>query len=773
VRGTLRWIRADLRARRAQACATVAVVAGVVAALVLSAMMLSGTINPWRTLFAKTRGVDVIVYLSDGTPLKPLHTLPGVDAVAAPYEAAPATVDLDGQRLPAELRGAPVTPPSMSAPLVVSGSWLQRPDRRGVVVEASFAAAMHLTPGSLITVDGVDGTTVRMRVTGIADTADQGFYPQWTPGLMWVQVPLLHQVEPVAAETEEVVGLRLADPSPVGVGQVVQEVFDTYNGASESSPVERVITRQEVMDSMASDERLLGLLLALIGIIALVAAPCAIANVTAGRVLIQRQDLAMLKALGFTPGQVIRMLLAEQTALGAMGTVFGLAIAQLATSPLFISPPGGTPVTFAPLPVSWTALIAAGTVGTVAVATAIPAWRAGLVSPAAAVTPSYPQGHLSLLARLALLLKLPPPLVLGTRDAVIRRLPAALTVLGVAIPTVMITIALACWSTVGSFTSDPARVGLAATIRVSPGTLQPGQLTSILARDHQVRAVYPGAEFDTLLPGDNGTFIADAMGTSSRPYPLAIADGRMFAAPNEAVAGQGLLDLLHIKVGAWISPTIDGQPVIFHVVGRTIDSTGNGDVLVFGLDALAAAPPSFWSVVLKPGITAPAARAYLLRASGGQLDVQVLPNPADGLGVVRLVIVIAVVVLGLIGLANLVTATAIGLRDHRHETGVLQAMGFTPRQVITTRVVSALILALAGVSAGIVVGLILAPRLINAQGQASGLGWGIASGPSPATIAELIACALAAATAAAITLATARRPARDVPAQHPVPAAVS
>ena len=61
------------------------------------------------------------------------------------------------------------------------------------------------------------------------------------------------------------------------------------------------------------------LLLALFGIIALLAAPCAIANVTAGRVLVQRQDIAMLKALGFTPGQVVRMLLAEQTLLGAAG----------------------------------------------------------------------------------------------------------------------------------------------------------------------------------------------------------------------------------------------------------------------------------------------------------------------------------------------------------------------------------------------------------------------------------------------------------------------
>ncbi len=185
---------------------------------------------------------------------------------------------------------------------------------------------MHVGVGDAITVDGIDGTEVHMRVIGIADTADQGFYPQWTPGLIWVQQPLLDKVEPNPSETEEVVGLRLYDNSAVATGQVVQTIWNLYNGPDQNSTsaVERYSTWQQVKQSMASNDRLLGLLLALFGLIALVAAPCAIANVTAGRVLVQRQDIAMLKALGFTPGQVVRMLLAEQTLLGAAGAVLGL-----------------------------------------------------------------------------------------------------------------------------------------------------------------------------------------------------------------------------------------------------------------------------------------------------------------------------------------------------------------------------------------------------------------------------------------------------------------
>src|SRR5207245_814936 len=83
--------------------------------------------------------------------------------------------------------------------------------------------------------------------------------------------------------------------------------------------------------------------------------------------------------------------------------------------------------------------------------------------------------------------------------------------------------------------------------------------------------------------------------------------GRMFKAPNEAVAGQGFLDLMHIKVGAWISKSIDGVPVILHIVGRTIEPDNNGDVVDFGLDAVnhsGGAPPQLvCHLGLKQGMT--------------------------------------------------------------------------------------------------------------------------------------------------------------------------
>ena len=769
MRGTLRWARADLRARRGQALITVAVVAGVVTALFLATMLLQGAVNPWQQLFARTRGADVLVYFQNGTNPKELRYVAGIQQIGKPYQAASATLEQGAVKSQVELRAMTPAPPAMSAPLVVAGTWLRPSAPDGVVLEASFAQAAHVGVGDLITVDGIDGTRVpSIRVIGLADTADQGFYPQWTPGLIWVQHGLLTRVEANPSETQEIVGLRLFDDSALATGQVVQTIWTLYNGTGENSAVERYSTWQQVQDSMASNDRLLGLLLALFGIIALVAAPCAIANVTAGRVLVQRQDIAMLKALGFTPGQVVRMLLAEQTLLGAAGAGLGLIAARIMTSPEFARPPDGTPVGLAPLSGAWIALIGVGAVLTVAIATIIPAWWAGRVSPVAAVQPSPPRGHLSLIARLSLLFHLPAALVLGARDSLTRRLSAGLTVFGLAIPMAMIIIALTCWSTIDGFTGDPGRIGLASTVTVSQGGLDSKQMLALIGRDRQVLAAYPGAQFVTLLPGDNGTFTARAMGTSARPYPFRTVQGRMFHAANEAVAGQGFLDLMHIRVGAWISPTIGGVPVILHIVGRTIEPDNNGDVLDFGLDALnhaGGAPPQLaYQLVLKPGVPPAVARASLLAASRDRLDVQVVANPAGGLRVVQLVIAISVVILAVIGLANLLTATVVGMRDHRHEVGVLAAMGLTPRQVMATLVTNTMILTVLGVAFGTVAGLVAAPRLINMQGETSGIGSGIAVSLSVAAIAAILALALATAAAAALFLA--RRTTRNSGSAH-------
>jgi putative ABC transport system permease protein len=763
VRAAARWISADIRARPGQALAAVAVVAGVVTALLLSATLLEGATNPWRGLFAQTRGAQIWLHLEPGTQVRPLARLNGVSNVAGPYRAAPATLVLGALKAPTELRAMGTTMPAVGRLLVHSGHWLSRSAPSGVVLEASFAQALHAGTGTQLVLEGLDGSSVRARVVGIADTSDQGFYPDQAPGLAWVQSGLLDQVEPVRHHTEEVAGLRLTEPQSAGF--VVQEVVTSLGSARVIS----VSTWRTVQQSMARGDSLLGLLLALFGLVALGAAVLAIGNATGGWILVQWQDLAMLKTLGFTPRQVVSMLMAEHAALGLAGAAAGMAIARAVTDTLLQGLPAGMLAAVSPLPVSWSVGLAGGTELAVLLAAGLPGWRAARGWPVAAIRPAEPRGHLSGLARAALLSRLPPATVLGARAAFTRRLPALLTIGGLALPMMMITMGLGIWSTLSHVQRHPGDIGLAAGLTVSPGELTTARTRSILGADRQVTAIYRFAQVTALLPGETSTVTTLGAGSSGHPYPFNVAAGRLYNAPGEAVASQGLLDAAHLQVGDFIRMPVGGVPVIFHIVGRIIEPEYGGQVLAYGLDSLAqagsVAPPVSYSLVLRPGLTPDAARANLLRISRGRLDVTEPVNPADQLGSVRVMLAGLLVVLALIGLTNLVTASAVGLRDHLQDVGVLRAIGLTPVQVMASLVTRTSVLALLAASCGASAGLALSSRLVSLGGQAYGIGAGLGSPPSLTAILTAIGVAVAAAAATAVI------PARQA-ARLPVPAAL-
>ncbi|MGH3381278.1 MAG: ABC transporter permease [Actinoallomurus sp.] len=745
---TLRWIRADLRTRPGQALLSVSVVAGVVTALILATTMLAGAMDPWKGLFARSNGAHVWIHARTGTDLRPLSKMSGVTGVAGPYQTAVATAVQEGQRAPLEVRAMGSVLPKIGHPVLVKGHWLDpsRPD--GVVIENALARVLRVSVGDKLNARGLDARRHGFPVIGIADDSDQGPYPSVTPGLAWALPATVNEIEPDTSHTELLIGLRLADPSASDF--FVQHVVTFLGG----DHVDRVSTWRQVRASMEVDSRLLGLLLGMFGVVALVAAALAIGNAAGGRILSLHEDIALLKALGFTPAQVRRMLLLEQTGLGVAGVLLGACAGSVLTGSALSQRIFGsvTGTATAPMSVSRLALIAVATLLSVVAATLLPAWRGSHVAPTSTVTVEPPTGRLSRVARVALLVRLPPAIVLGARDAFTRRGRAVMTIGGLAIPMVMVTIALGVWSTLDNFENHPEQIGLAGALTARPVGLFDYQASAVIAADEDVAAVYPEVQVDALLPGQTRTIQARALGTSKQPYPFPVRDGRMYARPGEAVAGQGLLDLLHVRVGDRVRLTISGSPVIVHIVGRTIEPSLSGEVLSFGMDTLQQAvgttPAQSYRIVLRQGAPLDTVRTRLLREAGDRLDIQVAQNPAQRLVIVRVAISGLLIVLALIGTANLLTAASVGLRDHLRDIVVLRAMGMTPRQVTTTLVAGTSVLALIAVIAGIGGGLAMSTRLIDLQGRTSGVGAGIGRAP---TVLELSVAAIAALALAALT----------------------
>ncbi|MBJ6638219.1 ABC transporter permease [Streptomyces sp. DHE7-1] len=749
MRATLRWAHSDLRTHRGEALFITLATAGIVASLLLAAALFGYATNPWQRTFTQARGAHVWIHTAPSADARKLARLDGVESVAGPYPTESATVAGRGTRAAVELRGTPRLP-SVGRPVLTAGHWLDpgRPD--GVVLESRLARALLAEPGDTL---ALPGTTRTLTVAGVADSAEPGYSPGSQPGLVWA-LP-----SAVRAPGGQVTGLRLGDPADTDYA--VQRAVTVLGAGA----VGEVSTWQQARAAAQGENRLLGQVLGLFGLGALAAAGFAVHGAIGTRIRGHLRDISVLKAIGFTPGQVVRVFLLQHLAYAALGAVAAAALTEGCGSRV----PGrlGDAVgVWQTLPGHTVALSAVpvGAVLFIGLTTGLAAWRAGRVPPVPVPRPSAPAGgRLTGLARGALGLRLPAALVLGCHKAFAGRGRSLAGVARLALPLTLIVVALSAWTTIDRFHSSPERVGLPAALAVrSDGALGDTDVRAVLAADRRVAGAYPGVEVAALVPGQTGTIALRGLGTQDRPYPYALAEGRAARGPDEAVAGQGLLDLLHVRVGDWVRMTVGERPQILHIVGRSLEPQNAGRVVTTSVDTLRendpALSPAFYQLRLRPGADPQRVAAALGAAGHGHLDVAAVPNPADGLSPLRAVVAGLVAVLALIGLVELLTAIGGGVREGERDVLALRAIGMSPRQIGAITVTATTCTALAAAVAGTALGLPLAHRLIDAQGDSSGIGAGIAQSPPPGLLLALGAGAVLG--AAALTAMPAARAAR-------------
>ncbi|MET8678469.1 FtsX-like permease family protein [Streptomyces sp. NPDC004647] len=749
MRATVRWVRADLRAHRGEALFMVLATAGIIVSLLLAGAFLTYAANPWQRVFTQSDGAHVWIHAKAASDTRELASLDGVKDASGPFRTARANAEIGGIRASLQLR-ATAEPPRVAHPLIDSGRWLDRGRTDGVVLESSVARALWAEPGDSLGVRVPGGPVRTLRVVGVAKTAEPEFRPGETAGIGWVLPSTLNRVEPDRDRHGRTIGLRLDDPEDTDFA--VQRAV-TALGAEQISEVS---TWKQARADAEGGDRVLGLLLGLFGLGALLAAALAVAGAIGARVRGQLRDISVLKAIGFTPAQVIRMFLVEHFALALLGVVSGAVLTEAlgARVPgragealkLWQDLPEHTWVPFA---------ISAGALLLIALTTGLAAWRAGRVPPVPVARAAIPAGRrMSGTARRALGLRIPPALVLGWRGAFDHPARSAAAVGRLAVPLLLITVALGAWTTLDRFESHPERVGLAAGLVARGDGLDDAGVRRLLTHDPGVTAAHPGVEVEALVPGQTGTITLRGLGTARDPYPFSVAEGRAAHGPDEAVAGQGLLDLLDAGVGDWVRMTVEGRPQVLHIVGRSIEPERGGRVISTSLDTLserdASLRPDFYYLAPAPGTDPSELSAALADSADGRLDVRKIPNPADELSAVRGVIVGLVTVLALIGLAELSTTIGTGVRDRRRDLLALKAIGLTPRQIMAAIVAGTGFTALAAAVVGMAVGVLTADWLIDLQGRSSGIGAGIAQPPPPATLLLIGAAAVAGAVAVSV-----------------------
>ncbi|MFJ4963984.1 ABC transporter permease [Streptomyces sp. NPDC088729] len=737
MRATLRWAHSDLRTHRGQALFIVGATVGVVTALLLAAALFGYATNPWQRIFTESRGAHVWMHTAASADPGRLASQDGVDALSGPYRTAFATVESGGVRAGVELRAAGEEPPGTGRPLLTAGRWLTAAEPDGVVLENSLARALWAEPGDRLTVPGSDRA---LTVVGVADSAEPRYRPGERRGTVWAL--------PAAAKhaggtwSGQVTGLLLVEPDDTDYA--IQRAV-TVLGAGN---VTDVSSWQQARGEAEGDTRLLGQVLALFGLGALIAAALAVFGAISTRVRGHLRDISVLKAVGFTPRQVTRVFVVQHLALALLGAL----IATVLTRSFGAGIPGrlGEAVhVWQGLPGHRAILLAvpAGVVLFIGAATSLAGWRAGRVPPVPALPPeTAPSGRLSRTTRRALGLGVPPALVLGWHRALVPGTRTPATIVRLALPLLLITVALSAWTTLGRFDSEPERMGTAAALTVRADGLGEREISALLEADDRVVAAHPGVEVAALVPGQTGTIALRGLGTRNEPYPFAVVEGRPAAGPDEALAGQGLLDLLGVRVGDWVRVTAGGQPQILHIVGRAIEPENSGRVISTSLDTLRqndpGLTPSMHLLRLEPGADPAEVRADLTAASGGRLDIQEATSPGDRLSPVLGVVAGLVAVLALIGLIELSTAIGGSILAGERDLLALKAIGFSPGQITAVTVTAVGCTTLFAAITGAVLGVPLAHALIDAEARRIGLGSGVAQAPALPHLALLVAAAV-------------------------------
>jgi putative ABC transport system permease protein len=706
----LRLIKADLTARPGQTVLTAVAIFAAATALVVTLSLRAGLDDPFQAALDQTRGAHVAVFgeLTDEELATLIH-LPGVEQAEVRTRTR-TTTKINGANAEVGLETLPRPDAAVDRPKLTDG---RRPSSlTEVLVERSFARQVGLTPGATLELGGRTAT-----VTGLAVTTEQASYPRWDPGIVWASnVP----------GTSRRVGVRLTDPDAIDAFKVQ---------AQRALPTQRLQFSDwtEVRNTITDQTRTNSIVISVNTLLALLVVGFTVATVISGRVLAQRREIGLLKAVGFAPRNIVALLVAEYLAIAIAASVLGL-IAGAAISPLLLKPMSSllatpTPSALAPLPLIGALLLI---LVAVAIFTAVPALKAGRVNTVDALALGRTGGANapSKAARLAAALKLPATARLGVKDAFTSRSRASLTVGALALMVITLVAALSVEATYHKVIDDPA-------LRAKPYDLRVESADALQTVEQD-----PAVERATTLTGLQVTgprgreIHARAIGEGFEHFAYAVPDGRMFARPGEAIAGRGLFDTLGLQVGDSITVRISGEPTTLKLVGRHVEPDNDGEVLIFP----AVRPGGSVIAQLKPGADAHAVKSRLERATGAAAEVT-----ADAVRVeradIRPILLGSTLLLVAVGLVNLLATLLLVTRERARDFAIFKAMGLTPRGVLAVVNAGGAALGAIAVVIGIPAGLIIFREIMRAMSPSEGTD--IVGLPGPFALALTIPFVLA------------------------------
>jgi putative ABC transport system permease protein len=715
---TFRTALANLRSRRLNSVLLGIIIAGGAMSLALAVGLHANASDPYKQTARATNGLDVHVRAFDGrSNIASLARSPGVKAVAGPYQFA--DVDVTGRPQNARLTlESMLTRPKLERPGLSTGRWVRA--KGEVVLERSFARARHIHVGDRLAI-ARSANLRQLTVVGIAISAARGPFPDWDPASAWVAPSTLNAVAPDAQRRGRELHLQLTDRSQsAAFVTAVQRRF----------PPERVAAYdwREVEDTVTSETSGLTVILGSASLLALLGAGFVIANAISGRVLAARREIGLLKAAGFTPGGVTGLFVAENLILAVIAGVVG-TLASIPITPLLLHRSADLLGTPTPSGFGLQTVLAGvlGTVVIVTIFTVLPAWRAGRLKVLDAIRlgRTSVSSRPSRTAEVAARLHLPVAAVVGVKDAFAARSRAVMTILSLILTVTAVVATLGTEATFRRVVGDSSLRAKPYDLLVQSDATAARTRALLAPHRRQYKNAITIAGMPVKVPGSGIEIQARALGGNYAARPYAIRDGRMLAAPGEAIVGRGLLDKLGLRVGDQLRITAMGHPLTLRIVGRYIEPDNDARTAIFDQRSLPAAArqrlrPDFGLSV--PSV--PAARRLgkeLAAQSRGAVHATVTEDEvkqerAD----IRPIIWGMDALLLAIGLVNLVTTMLLGIRERRRDFAIFKSIGLTPRQVLGAVTAGGSVLTLVAVAIGIPVGAVLFRLVVIATNPTDG-----------------------------------------------------
>lgn len=466
------------------------------------------------------------------------------------------------------------------------------------------------------------------------------------------------------------------------------------------------------------------------GWLGLIVAILIVANVVSGAVVAGFRHIGVLKALGFTPMQVMSVYLAMVSIPAIVGCVIGTVVGNVLATSLLTRAfenygAGGVGV-----PIWVDVVVLIGVPVLVALSALLPALRARSLSAAQAISAgSAPQAGRGLRAQGWLSgTRLPRSVSLGLGLPFARPARTALTLAAVVLGVTSVTLAVGLGKSLTTYQTAASRVD-AVDVTMFAGF--PSNAAPPAGEDAPPVAKLSDAEDEALLRSTPG---ATAV-TASLDLPMRLAgtqtdlrttfyrgdytklgyrilDGRWFDGPGQVVVSERFLRQHGLAVGDTITLQTQGKSVRATIVGKAMYNSG--DEVLSNWQTLALVAPgqraNLYEINVKPGTDLDAYVKAVQARDSGLIET---PGQESGsfVAIVLATVVLLTLMLGTVAALGVFNTVVLNTRERRRDLGMLKSIGMTPGQVTVMVVTSMAALGAVGGVLGIPLG-VVAHRLV-------------------------------------------------------------